>query len=62
MKALPTPKELASSCGTSVATVLDWYHQGRIPAEVAEGAVYRFELEAVNQALEARMKILSAFY
>jgi excisionase family DNA binding protein len=48
---LLTPKELAAHFKTTRSTVLAWYHDGTIPAEVAVGKVYRFDLERVCAAL-----------
>ncbi|MES2658125.1 MAG: helix-turn-helix domain-containing protein [Verrucomicrobiota bacterium] len=60
--ALLTPKQLATALGTTVSTILQWYHAGKVPAEIAEGACYRFDLHAVNDALETRMQMLKKFY
>lgn len=51
-----TPRELAAVYKTTVPTVLDWYHKGRIPAAVAVGRIYRFDLDAVKAALAANSK------
>lgn len=51
-----TPRQLAAHKQTSVPTVLTWYRKGIIPATVAEGKVFRFDLDAVDAALEARAK------
>ena len=48
---LMTPKELAAHFKTTTSTILSWYHDGTIPAEVATGKVYRFDLERVSHAL-----------
>lgn len=53
-EALLTPGQLAKQLGTTNKTVLEWYHGGKIPAEIAEGAVYRFDPEAVKEALKKR--------
>lgn len=46
-----TPEELAARYAVAKSTVLDWFHQGKIPAEVAVGKVYRFDAEKVAAAL-----------
>lgn len=51
-----TPSELAAKKKTTVPTILAWYRKGIIPATVAEGRVYRFNLAAVNKALEDRAR------
>ena len=48
---LLTPKELADHFKTTASTVLSWYHDGTIPAEVAVGKVYRFDLDRVSATL-----------
>ena len=52
--ALLTPKEVAAHFHTTSKTVLEWCHVGPIPAEVAEGRLYRFDLEKVKIALATR--------
>ena len=47
-----TPEELAARYAVAKSTVLDWFHQGKIPAEVAVGKVYRFDAEKVAEALK----------
>lgn len=49
-----TAKELASMIGISMSKILTWYHEGVIPAEVAEGRVYRFDPEKVLLILKHR--------
>ena len=51
-----TPKEVADYFKVSLPTALDWYHKGIIPAVIAEGRVYRFDLAAVEAALREREK------
>ena len=48
-----TPRELATELKTSIPTALQWYHDGIIPAVVAIGRTYRFDLVEVRQALAA---------
>jgi hypothetical protein len=48
---LLTAKELAAHFNTTPSTIFSWYHDGTIPAEVAVGKVYRFDLERVSRAL-----------
>jgi hypothetical protein len=59
---LLTPKELAAHFKTTSSTILSWYHDGTIPAEVAVGKVYRFDLDRVCSALArgASLPILKA--
>lgn len=42
--------------GCSTDAVLDLYHRGVIPAEIAEAKLYRFDLEKVEQILAKRAK------
>lgn len=49
---LLTPKELGDIYKTTTNTILKWYRSGCIPAEVAEGSIYRFNLHDVQQALK----------
>jgi excisionase family DNA binding protein len=53
---LLTPEDLAARYAVTRKTVLEWFHQGRIPAEVATGRIFRFDAEKVAKALakEAR--------
>lgn len=59
---LLTPKQLATELGTTVSTILQWYHDGKVPAEVAEDSCYRFDKKAVNEALETRRDLIVGFY
>lgn len=49
-----TPQELAERYRVAKSTVLQWFHQGKIPAEVNVGKVIRFDAEKVAKALEER--------
>lgn len=49
-----TPAQLAKELGTYSKKVLDWYHAGKIPAEIAEERTYRFDLAKVRKALADR--------
>lgn len=51
---LVSAKALASILGTSTIKILKWFHDGVIPAEVAEGRVYRFDPEKVRLVLRHR--------
>lgn len=51
---LDTPKELAKALKVTPPTVMDWWKKGIIPAEVAEGRIYRFNREKCKAALAAR--------
>lgn len=48
------PKELGEKIGVRSVTILEWYHAGKIPAEVAEGRIYLFNLSNVLAALAKR--------
>ena len=50
---LLTPEEVGEVYQVSGRTVRDWFHAGLIPAEVAAGRVFRFDLERVRDALAA---------
>lgn len=47
-------KELAAMLGVNRATITTWYHEGIIPAEIAEGRIYRFDPEKVRLVLRHR--------
>lgn len=51
---LLTPGQMGKALGTTNKTILEWFHAGKIPAEVAEGAVYRFDPAKVKEALAER--------
>ncbi len=51
---LATPQEVADEFRTTKATVLRWQREGVIPAVVAVGKVYRFDMEAVRAALKGQ--------
>jgi excisionase family DNA binding protein len=46
-----TPRQLADRLSTSKATVMSWHHAGIIPAVVAVGRIYRFDINEVEAAL-----------
>ena len=48
---LVTPRDLAERYRVTTQTILEWFHQGVIPARVAIGRVYRFEQGEVEAAL-----------
>lgn len=50
---LLTPEEVGELFQVSGRTVRDWFHAGKIPAEVAVGRIYRFSLRRVREALAA---------
>lgn len=52
-----TPRQVAEHLSVTVPTVFNWLKQGIIPAKIAVGRVYRFDLDEVEAALEARTKI-----
>lgn len=49
-----TPRLVASRYAVTVPTVFNWYHAGIIPAKVAVGRIYRFDLDEVDEALKSR--------
>lgn len=51
-----TPAQVGKLYEVSSDTVLRWFHEGKIPAVVAEGQIYRFDGEAVAKALRARAR------
>jgi len=51
---LLTPREMGAVCKVTSAQVLQWHHAGVIPAEIAEGRVYRFDAAKVAKALAKR--------
>ncbi len=46
-----SPAELGERYGVTGKTVLEWFHEGRIPAAVATGRIYRFDAGKVEAAL-----------
>jgi hypothetical protein len=51
---LVNAQELAAIYGVTCATITAWYREGIIPAEMAEGRVYRFDTEKVRLVLRHR--------
>jgi predicted site-specific integrase-resolvase len=51
---LLNPKQLSATLCVSSVTILSWYHARIIPAEIAEGRIYKFDLEKVRSALAER--------
>ena len=51
---LETASQIAARYVVTRFTVLKWFHDGVIPAEVAVGRVIRFRPEQVAEALERR--------
>jgi excisionase family DNA binding protein len=49
-----TARQVADRYGVTVPTVFNWLRAGIIPAKVAVGRVYRFDLEEVEAALQRR--------
>lgn len=47
-------KQMGAILGVSSVTVAAWYHEGKIPAEIAEGRLYRFDPAKVKEALRER--------
>lgn len=48
---LKTPEEIGEIYQVTGKTVLGWFHDGLIPAEVAVGKIYRFDAEDLAKAL-----------
>lgn len=48
-----TPRQVAEHLSVTTPTVMNWWRQGLIPAKIAVGRVYRFDLEEVEAALVA---------
>lgn len=46
-----TPRQVADHLSVTVPTVLRWWRDGIIPARVAVGRVYRFDLSEVEESL-----------
>lgn len=53
---LLTAEEVAERYQVKRQTVLQWFHQGIIPAEVAVGKIYRFDPEKVARALTQKTR------
>ena len=51
---LLTADQLGTLIGVSGATIRKWHRQGRIQAAINEGAVIRFQLQPVLDALKSR--------
>lgn len=51
-----TPRQVADHLSVTVPTVLRWWREGVIPAKVAVGRVYRFDLDEVDAALAERSR------
>jgi predicted site-specific integrase-resolvase len=46
-----TPRQLADRYAVTVPTVFNWFRAGIIPARIAVGRIYRFDLNEVEEAL-----------
>ena len=55
-----TAREVAKIYKTTPSTVLQWFHAGKIPAEMAEGRVIRFSKVRVADALLKRVETQKA--
>jgi excisionase family DNA binding protein len=51
-----TPRQVAEHFSVTVPTVFNWLKQGIIPAKIAVGRVYRFDIEEVEEALVQHSK------
>lgn len=56
MNALISQTALARALGVSKTTVHFWTTEGKITPEIAEGRIYRYDLEAVLAQLKARFE------
>ena len=53
-----TAGELGKIYSVASSQILEWYHAGIIPAEAAEGRVYRFDPRRVAKVLARRARSL----
>jgi excisionase family DNA binding protein len=49
-----TTRQIAAHYGVTKPTVFNWLRAGIIPAKVAVGRIYRFDLDEVDHALKSR--------
>lgn len=49
-----TARQIAARYGVTKPTVFNWLNAGVIPAEVAVGRIFRFDLDEVDAALSQR--------
>lgn len=49
-----TPGQVARHLSVTAPTVLAWFRDGIIPAKIAVGRIYRFDIEEVDAALAKR--------
>lgn len=55
-----TPRQVAERYAVTVPTVLGWHRTGIIPAKVAMGRIYRFDLAEVDAALTRHRREVAA--
>jgi excisionase family DNA binding protein len=55
-----TASQIAVRYGVTKPTVFNWFHAGIIPAKVAVGRIYRFDLDEVDHALKTRSCLLTS--
>jgi len=55
-RALLTPEQVGEIYQVTGRTVRNWLEEGAIPAEVCEGRIIRFDLDAVRAALRKRAR------
>lgn len=55
-----TPRQVAERYAVTVPTVFTWLRAGIIPAKVAMGRIYRFDLTDVDRALERQRHGIAA--
>ncbi len=47
-------KQMGAMLGVSGVTITQWHKDGKIPAEIAEGRLFKFDLERSKEALRKR--------
>jgi excisionase family DNA binding protein len=55
-----TARQIAVRYGVTKPTVFNWLHAGIIPAEIAVGRIFRFDLDEVDHALKTRSCLLAS--
>ena len=55
-----TARQIAVRYGVTKPTVFNWLHAGIIPAEIAVGRIFRFDLDRVDHALKTRSCLLAS--
>jgi excisionase family DNA binding protein len=55
-----TARQIADRYRVTKPTVFNWLHAGIIPAEIAVGRIFRFDLDEVDHALKTRSCLLAS--